>query len=403
MSIGSLLQAYAPRTRAGRLLAGAAAVDSMGSGLFLALIPVFVVTHVGIDPVSVGVALGVANLLGLAGPVPAGWLADRFGAGRVWSVLLLARAVGYAGFLFVDSFAGYLVLTCVVSLLDRGSTPVQQVFVVQVEPVEERSRSLAVLRTMRNAGMSLGLLGSGVLIALNTVSAFHFGFAVNALSYVGLLLVVRSLSRDVRPVPARDRPPTTLPTADGRYLLMSVGNALLTLHDSVLFTLIPLWLVTKSTAPPALIGPLLALNTVLTVLLQVPVTKWSIGLNAARRTVIRAALPLVGACLLFLAAEFAGPVLAGVLAALAVIALTVGENLHTAAGFELSHLLAPEHSAGAYIGVFNLGVAAQLCFGPPFMTAVVLRGPVGWLALSATFAIGAVVMVAGGRRVEVLR
>jgi hypothetical protein len=401
VSVANLVRAYVPHTRAGRLLAGAAAVDSLGSGLFLALIPVFVVTHVGVDPVSVGVALGVANLLGLVGPVPAGWLADRFGAGRVWSVLLLARAVGYAGFLFVDSFAAYLVLTCLVSLLDRGSTPVQQVFVVQVEPVEQRSRSLAVLRTMRNAGMSLGLLGSGVLIGLNTVSAFHFGFAVNALSYLGLLLVVRSLNRDVRPPPARERPP--LPTADRRYLLMSVGNALLTLHDSVLFTLIPLWLVTKSTAPPALIGPLLALNTVLTVALQVPLTKWSIGLSAARRTVIRAAFPLVGACLLFLAAEHTGPVLAGVLAALAVISLTVGENLHTAAGFELSHLLAPEHSAGAYIGVFNLGIAAQLCFGPPFMTAVVLRGPVGWLALSGAFAVGAVLMVAGGRRVEVLR
>ncbi|WP_328647463.1 MFS transporter [Amycolatopsis sp. NBC_00348] len=391
-----LYDSYAPRTRAGRLLACAAAGDSTGSGLFLALAPVFVVTYLGVDPVRIGVVLGAANLLGLASPVLAGALADRFGADRVWSVLLLARAIGYSGFVFVSSFSAYAVLTCAVCVLDRAAPAVQQAFVVQVEAADERTRSMAVLRTVRNAGMSLGLLGSGVMIAMGAEWSFRLGFAVNALSYVGLLVVVRVLGRDL-PRPAPSAGPTQRSKVDGRYVLMSIGNAVLSLHDSVLFTLIPLWLVTRTQAPPALIGPLLASNTVLTVLLQVPLSRWCAGPAAARRTVVRALAPLAGSCLLFLAAEPAGPAGAIGLAVAAVMVLTVGENMHSAAAFELSHRLAPDRAMGAYLGVFNVGNAAQLSFGPPFMTAVVLRGPLGWASLAVAFAVGGVLMVAGGR------
>jgi MFS family permease len=422
---------YLPRTRSGRVLAVAAAVDAVGTGLFLALIPVFVVTQLGVDPVQVGVVVGLANLLGLFAPVPAGLAADRFGAGTLWVVLLVARAVGYSGFLLVDTLTGYAVLTCALALLDRASTPVQQAFVVQVEPPEERSRSMAVLRTVRNAGLSVGLLGSGVVISIGGLSAFLTGFAINALSYLVLAVAVRGLDRERRTGPvdasapgpgagpgagpvsgtaedSSEPDPHHSPARDGggvwrdrRYLLLSFGNMLLTLHDSMLFTLLPLWIVVKTAVPEAAVGPLLAVNTVLTVLLQVPLTRWAEGVPLARRTVVRSLLPLAGSCVLFAAAEPSGAVVATTLAVLAVLALTLGENMHSVAAFELSHRLAPERGMGGYLGVFNLGWSAQVAVGPPFMTAVVLRGVVGWGALVGVFVVGVVSMAVGaatGRR-----
>lgn len=400
---------YLPRTRSGRVLAVAAAVDAIGTGLFLALMPVFVVTQLGVDPVQVGVVVGVANLLGLFAPVPAGLAADRFGAGTLWVVLLLARAVGYSGFLLVDTLTGYAVLTCALALLDRASTPVQQAFVVQVEPPEERSRSMAVLRTVRNAGLSVGLLGSGVVISIGGLPAFLTGFAINALSYLVLAAAVRGLDRERRtgatdvPGSATAEPdPHDGPARDGggvwrdrRYLALSFGNMLLTLHDSMLFTLLPLWIVVKTAVPEAAVGPLLALNTVLTVLLQVPLTRWADGVPLARRTVVWSLLPLVGSCVLFAAAEPAGAVLATTLAVIAVLALTLGENMHSVGAFELSHRLATERGMGGYLGVFNLGWSVQVAVGPPFMTAVVLRGVVGWGALIGVFAVGVVSMAVG--------
>ncbi len=58
--------------------------------------------------------------------------------------------------------------------------------------------------------------------------------------------------------------------AGRRYLLLSAGDMILTPHDSVLITLLPLWVVSTTTVAEAAVGPLLAANTLLTVVLQVP-------------------------------------------------------------------------------------------------------------------------------------
>lgn len=397
---------YLPTTRSGRLLAGAAAVDSVGSGVFLAILPVFVVTQLGVDPLDVGLVVGVANLVGLFAPVPAGALADRIGAGPVWTVLLVGRALGYGCFLLVDSLPWYAVLTCALAVLDRASTPIQQAFVVQVEPPEERGRSMAVLRTVRNAGLSVGLLLSGVLISIGGQGAFLVGFAVNAASYLLPVLAVRRIDRERRastPLPVADVRPVVVTGRGGvwrdrPYLLLTAGNMLVCLHDSVLFTLIPLWIVTRTAVPEAVIGPLMAVNTVLTVLLQVPLTRWAEGVAKARRMVVAAVLPLIGSCALFAVAEPVGALIATVLAVVAVLALTLGENMHSVAAFELSHRLAPDQTIGGYLGVFNLGWSAQLALGPPFVTGVALRGPVGWGVLAGVFVVGTAAMALGRRR-----
>lgn len=396
-------------SRRGLVLAAGGLVDSLGTGLFLAIIPIFVVVRLGVDPVQVGVVVGAANVIALASPGPAGWLADRIGAGRVWTFLLVGRAVGYAGFLFVSSFWWYAALICLLGLFDRASAPVQQVFLLHAERPASRNRSMAVLRTARNIGMSVGLLLGGVVVSIGTAAAFSVGFAINAVSFLVLLAVVRVLVRrrdmpEPTPEGAEEETNTEQRKAvlkDNRYLTLVAGNAILLLHDSVLFTLLPLWIITRTPLAGGWVGPLLAVNTVLTVGLQVPLTRWTESIPAARRTVIRALAPLIVAVGLFLVAENSplGVVLPVVV--LAVVLLTLGENMHSVSAFTLSYRLAPERSMGAYLGVFDFGHAVQLAVGPPFMTVVVLRGAaMGWGALGAAFALGTALMAAGshGRR-----
>ncbi|WBB78437.1 MFS transporter [Micromonospora sp. WMMD882] len=427
------LRRYVPREPQIRTLAVAAFVDSIGSGLFLALLPVFVVKELHVPATQVGLVVGAASVFGLVSPVPAGHLADRFGAARVWSGLLLTRAACYTGFLFVDSLAQYAVIACLCTMLDRASGTVQQAYVVSLAAGSNRSESMAALRTVKNIGLSVGLVGAGVLIAIGGRGAFLAGFAVNAASYLVLLSTVRTIERRRRaaaaattavpapplgtaaetpaapsaadgpgppPVPGPPSKPGGGPASPLRnraYVLLSAGNAILLLHDSVLFTLLPLWVITRTSLPHGLVGPLLALNTVLTVAAQVPLTRWSDGVPAARRMLLVATAPLLGACALFAAAEPSAQVLAVLLVAAAVVLLTAGENLHTVGAFELAHQLAPDRHAGRYLGLFNVGVSAQLVFGPPVMTGLVLRGPLGWLGLAAAFAAGAGAVLAGAR------
>jgi len=399
----SRLFGLARLSRKSVILAGSAAVDSIGTGLFLALASVFAVLFVGVDPVQVGVVVGLANAIALLAPIPAGWLADRFGAVPVWTVLLLARAIGYGCFLLVSSFGSYMVLLCLLGLFDRASSPVQQVFVLRMEPPENRSRSMATLRTARNIGIGIGLLLAGVVISIGTREAFMIGFLANALSFLVTLVVMRRLARtsDMR---ASGRDPEEDSDAAARrgvalrdrpYLALTTGNALVLLHDSELFTLLPLWIISKTDLSPAWIGPLLAANTVLTVLLQIPLTRWVHSIPTARTTTIWSLLPLLIAVALFILAEQSGSAAVQLpVVLLAVLLLTLGENLHAVSAFELSYRLASERSFGSYLGVFDFGHATQLAVGPPFVTVVVLRGTIGWVALGAAFALGATLMAA---------
>lgn len=282
-------------------------------------------------------------------------------------------------------------------LLDRANSPVQQVFVLRLEPPEHRSRSMAMLRTAINIG--IGLLLGGVVISIGSREAFAAGFLANALSFLVLLVVMRRLAKHHQTNETEhddehiDRPAHTAALRDRPYLTLAAGNALMLLHDSVLFILLPLWIISKTDISPAWIGPLLAANTALTVLLQVPLTRWVHSIPTARTTTAWSLLPLLLAVTLFALAELADTTtqLAAVIAA--VVLLTFGENLHSVAAFELSYRLAAERSFGSYLGVFDFGHATQLALGPPFMTVLVLRGPLGWTALGTALTLGATLMI----------
>lgn len=72
----------------------------------------------------------------------------------------------------------------------------------------------------------------------------------------------------------------------------------------------------------------------------------------------------------------------------AVVIHTVGELWHSAAGFEVSFALAPEHATGQYLGVFGLGAGLAEAFGPTLLISLCITwGRPGWYVVGALFAL----------------
>ncbi|MCB0908903.1 MAG: MFS transporter, partial [Nocardioidaceae bacterium] len=89
----------------------AIAVDAVGSGVFMPLAMLYFLAVTPLSLVQVGAAISLASAAALpAGPV-VGSLVDRFGAKRLLLVGNALQAVGYAAYLFTQSFAGVLVWT----------------------------------------------------------------------------------------------------------------------------------------------------------------------------------------------------------------------------------------------------------------------------------------------------
>ncbi|MGI5500378.1 MFS transporter [Lentzea sp. CA-135723] len=391
MNVKVLTEGLVPRTRSGRLLTFCAGIDSLTIGLFLAVPMLYFVPMLGIEAVTVGLVLSIANVAGLLSPVPFGSLADRVGPNRVYIGLMVVRATGFVSYVFVTEVVGYLVVTTVIAAATRACLPLLQVVVGEVEDESTRARTTATLRAFNNIGLTGGFLVTALAQLTGSRLGFQAAFVLDALALLSAAGAMLLIGKVTRTAPAEeDRAPRT-PFRDLRFLVLTSANAILLLHDAILFVLLPLWIVRQGLPGP--VGPLLlAVNTVLTVLLQITLSRNLKGVAQAARMLRRGCAFMLLSCALFLVAEHTGWAL--VLAAAAVVALTIGENMHTIAAWEMSYAMAPPAARGRYLSLFSAGASTELVFGPVLITAVVLpAAALGWVILAALFAAATALMI----------
>jgi MFS family permease len=361
-------------------------IDSVGSGLYLGGSAIFFTRAVGLSSGQIGFGVALGATLGLCTLFPVGLLADRVGPRRVFVGLCAWRAAGFAAYAVVRDFPSFLAVVCFLGLTDKAMGPIVQALVGATVGPAGRVQTMAYLRVVRNVGFTL----SGVLVAipllLDTRSAYNAIVLADALSFVlAGWLVLRMPVRDAAQARALRREPPAAALRDRRFLALTALNGVLMLQLTMLILAIPLWLVHETRAPKAMMGPLIALNTLLVVLFQIPLSHRAATVPAAARQLAWSGVFFAVCCLLVAASATGAAV---VLLTAAVLMLTVGELLQAAGGWRLSFDLAPEHRRGAYLSLFGLGTSAQAIVGPPLFTLVVFRaGAAGWAGLAALFAL----------------
>ncbi len=216
-------------------------------------------------------------------------------------------------------------------------------------------------------------------------NAVSFVFAAALLGRIGAA-AARPPTKPLPPAGSR-QPRVRVPP---RYLRATVLNGVLSLHMTILALGLPLWVAGHTRVPPVLLGPLIAGNTVLAVLLQARLARPAAKLPGALRCAVRAASALAAcAVALQLAGRASWPVAACAVTVIAVVLLTLAELWQSAAGWTISYELAPAAQRGRYLSIFQLGTSLQAIVAPVVITGVVLPSRIGWLAL------GAVVMACG--------
>lgn len=385
-----------------RLLATAAFVDTTGTGLFLASAMAFFSRSVGLPASQVALGLSVAGAVGLLAILPMGSLATSRGPQPVLVGLHAVRGLSFLAYAAVDSFPAFLFVVSVITAADRAAPAITQAVVADLAAADDRVRWLALLRSVRHAGLGIGALAATIPLSLDHRGAY---LAVTTLNGLSFLVVAGLVARLPRLEATRRRPRLASPSRlvalrDGRYMLQSVLHAVLALHVSVVTVGIPLWVLQRTEAPPAILGPLLFVNTAVIVLCQIPVSRWAGSVAAAGRLTQVAGAAVAVSCVVFSLAERAGsPVLASVVVVVGGIVLALGETGMAAGRWSLSLGLAPEDRRPDYLAAFNLGLAAEQVVGPGLVTFAALRlGLIGWLGLALVFLLsGLAVRVAADR------
>ncbi|MER5606602.1 MFS transporter [Micromonospora tulbaghiae] len=385
-----------------RTLAYATLANTVGAGLWLAGGALYLTRDVGLSATSVGAGLTVAGLVGLSASVPLGGLADRWDPRTLRAVLQVGQAVVALAYLMVGSFPAFLAVAVPEALLAAGNLAVRAALVAAVGGPDGRVHAFATLRAVANLGITVGTALAGIALAVDTHRAYQVLIVGNAATYLLSAALLLRLPPQPAAAGAR-RTPGTLrrggPLRDGRFLAVSGASAVLSTHVTVLVLVVPLWTVNRAGAPPPVVSAVLLVNTVLTVLLAVRLSRGAERAAPAARKLRRAGLVLAAATPLY-AVTGVLPVLPAVVLLLVATAVwTVGDLWHGAAGAGLAYDLAPPDAIGAYQGADGLLAGLAQALGRGLLTLLVLGGgPVGWLVLGGIFAAAGLAAPALARR-----
>lgn len=377
-------------------------VDTLGRGAFFTLTSLYLITIVGIPAVVVGLGLTVAGAVGVASSLLFGHLADRYSARRMLVWLHLVQGLALVSYVLVHDVVTLVVTASVVTLAQQGSGSVRGAAVGRAFPGNERVRVRATMRTVTNVGIGVGTALAAIPLAIGTGDAYRITMVASGLLFVASGFLVAGLPAvRVDPIPADRTDTGTLvrpelvgrsPYRDLRFLAVAALTGVFGMQFGLFEVAVPLWVVQHTVAPDVLVSPLLLVNTVVVVLLQVRMSRGTDTVAGAARVMRHAGWVMALACGLWAAAgwvrgdDWLPAAIATVVLVLAALAHSLAEITSSAAGWALSFELAPADRIGAYQGVYGTGYAVAAMVAPTVVTLTAIDlGTAGWAILAFVF------------------
>jgi len=377
-------------------------VDTLGRGAFFTLTSLYLITIVGLPAVAVGLGLTVAGAVGVAASLVFGHLADRFSARRMLVWLHLVQGLALISYVLVHDLPTLVATASVVTLAQQGGSAVRSAAVGRAFPGTERVRVRATMRTVTNVGIGVGTALAAVPLAIGTGEAYRVTMALSGALFLASAVLVAGLSAarvDAAPADRTDtgtivrrEPAGRSPYRDVRFLAVTALTGLFGMQFGLFEVGVPIWIVQHTVAPDVLVSPLLLVNTVIVVLLQVRLSRGTDTVAGAARVMRHAGWVMAVACGLWAAAgwvrgdDWVPAATATAVLVLAAVAHSLAEITSSAAGWALSFELAPADRIGAYQGVYGTGYAVAAMIAPTVVTLTAVDlGTAGWAILAVVF------------------
>ena len=191
--LSAQIRALANRSSATVLVASVISAAGRGLGVLAAYVPAFLHHQRTLSTVEVGVVFTVMSVGGIAGPLFAGWLADRIGKRVALLGTYIIGAVMIAAFMLVgSSLLALSVMALLVGIFAYSESPLlQAMFADTVNPAESRQAFGLFFAIAYGIG-SFWLFVVGLLI---DKAGFHAAFYAIAGSFIVAALVILTLPR----------------------------------------------------------------------------------------------------------------------------------------------------------------------------------------------------------------
>jgi MFS family permease len=347
-------------------------------------------THRGFSVPQAGLALAMYGIGGVAAQFLGGWLADRIGRRNAIGFSMLGASVITLLLWQASSLLVIYTLMLLLALVAEMHRPAASALIADLVPSEQRVTAFALFRLAINVGWACGLTLGGLLADRSFDYLFIGDAATSAAFGVISLIALPHGMRTSRDEERHLQGATRTILADRGFLLflgsVLIGAAIYMQNVSTF----PLH-VQAAGFSTSVYGTLQALNGVIVVLLELPITSWT-----GRRS--RTRMIALGTVLIGL--SFASLIVARSIPALAAMVLvwTLGEIIASPVSSAFVADRSPEHTRGRYQASLGVMFALGAVVGPTIGTLTYEFSPdVLWIGCGVAGVLAAALALAAGR------
>ena len=168
-------------------------LSSLGTGMTLSLLLVYLDSIRGFSTTFGGLLLSYIALVSIIFSGPAGWLVDKIGPKKVIIVGLLCEGVAAILWSFVTTRPEAIVVATMSSIGTLMIWPPQTVMVTRISPEHQRQRIYGFNFMLFNFGLGLGGFFAASIVREGDAGSFELLYRLDALSFFAYLVIISTL------------------------------------------------------------------------------------------------------------------------------------------------------------------------------------------------------------------
>ncbi|MBK7500553.1 MAG: MFS transporter [Ignavibacteriales bacterium] len=330
---------------------------------FLAL---YLTKKIGVSPAEAGMALLVYGAAAFIAAPLTGKLSDKLGALKVMKFALFGSGIIFFLYSFITDYYWILVASFVLAAVNEAFRPANLSLITEIVAPPQRRMAFALNRLAINAGMSIGPVIGGFL----TLIDYHYLFYANAVASVIAGVYFTSINWSSL-AGAQKEQTEEKNISKIRFAILSDKTFLFFLFAVVPANLVffqhlgalPLYIVDDLGYTTAAFGLFSAINTVLIIIVEVPLNNWMNDTPYRKSLIIGALLAGIG---------FGGFAISTTVIPLviSIIVFTFGEMIFFPITAAYTSEIAPADRRGEYMGYYQMTFSFAFSAGPWLGTVV---------------------------------
>ncbi len=358
-------------------------INRLGT-MALPFLVLYLTRSMGFTAAKASLAVTVYGAVALVVSPLSGKLCDAVGALRIMKLSLLSSGIVLLLFPLARGYWGVLAAIALWALTNEAFRPANMALLTHLATPEQRKPAFALNRLAVNMGMSVGPAAGGFLAMVSFHALFWVNGATSILAGALLCLLTWRQPEGAGNIAGRSESRGTQSSPSGftnwRFLFFLAALMPAALVFFQLNAAFPLYLVRNLKLPESDFGLVFTLNTVIIVLIEIPLNTAMANWPHRRALALGTLLTGIGFGAVAFAASFWG-------VAATVVIWTFGEMITFPGSSAAVADMSPPDRRGEYMGLYTMSFGVAFALGPWLGTLVFTR--FGATALwTAAFAMG---------------